>query len=154
MYEVEKQKLQYLLGRKQKADSLAWDQKIKWESELLKIEKEIVELMQKLGQDSLDEYNGINLLLKAQNHINGQSKIKRPFPQEFWDQHSVMRDAENYTERKVQNAFKLKSMWLLKNAINEYITVWLQIGEISRDPNAHMHQIGFREIDEFPDKVF
>lgn len=141
MSESDKQKLEILLQRKKKADSLPPEEKKKWQKQYDEICKEIIILKQKLGLNVWDESAAIKLLIDTTLWIstNLNWKDKEAFLKENPQLWKRIEDAGD----KVDEAFKTKDMDTVKDAIQAYKDVCIKINKVFDDP---VRQSGFREL--------
>lgn len=141
MSESDKQRLEILLKRKQKADSLPESERKQWQKQYDEICKEIIALKQKLGLSKWDESAAIKLLIETTSWISinlnwkGKDDFFKQNP-ELWQR---IEDAGN----KVDQAFKTKDMDTVKDAIQAYKNVCIKINKVFDDP---IRQTGFREL--------
>lgn len=141
MSESDKQRLEILLERKEKADSLPADERKQWQKQYDQICKEIISLKQKLGLNNWNEDEVIKLLIDTTMWlcVNLNWKGKDDFFKENPQLWQHVTDAGN----KVDHAFKTKDMDTVKDAIQAYKDACIKVNQICNNPGR---QMGFREL--------
>jgi hypothetical protein len=142
MSESDKQRLKELLKRKQKADSLPEDERKQWQKQYDDICNEIAVLKNRLALNNWDESKALNLVIDTDREIcTGY----------IWDKNTdiILRENPELMQKIIQvgkgidEAFKLKSMDAVKDAVERYKQICIKVNQICNDPNA---QLGFRTL--------
>lgn len=141
MSESDKQRLEILLKRKQKADSLPEDERKKWQQQYDEICREIIILKQKLGLNKWDESATIKLLIDTSLWVS--MNLEWENSDDFFNKNPQMQQYIKDAGNKVDKAFKTKDMDTVKDAIQAYKDACIKVNQICNNPGR---QMGFREL--------
>jgi hypothetical protein len=145
VYEAEKAKLQYLLERKKKADSLPLDELQKFKKHYDQLLKEIAQIEQKIGGFNFEK--AMQLLHQANLELNIEltwSKWGNGVNKFLEDNQSLNRLILDVCD-EVDKAFAAESMSLVESAVKKYREAFIRVNNIYNDTGK---QMGFRELIE------
>ncbi|MCC5910043.1 MAG: hypothetical protein JJT76_06360 [Clostridiaceae bacterium] len=149
-----KEKLQQLLKRKEKADSLTTQEKLRWKDAIIQLEQEIKDLRQEIKQESMTEEEAMILNLFALNKTAIQYLYEKLMGEgsniieEFIDEITAsVYDYFQTKEREHLEKAKLVQDTLLESLYQNYK------GKIEKEKEMQIdedfQQLGFQETKEF-----